>query len=130
MRKYLLNTLTLITIYMVTACSEPQEEAAQEATISVDPTMTYDAFEEATKTPDASITKDGDWTVVSRMEKGKRVYWFVAPDVDKISPALFKKSIQLDNNSKTTLTVSKCEAPKKTCDDLMKTFETMSEKYK
>ena len=123
--RYFLSTISLITIHILTGCSEPQD-----ATVSIDPTMTYDAIEEATKTPDASITKDGDWTVVSRMEKGNRVYWFVAPDVDKVSPALFKKTVQLDNNSKTTLTVSKCEAPKQTCDNLMKKFETLSKKYK
>jgi len=124
--RYFLNIFALITIYFLTGCSEPQE-----ATVSLDPTMTYDAVEEATKTPDASITKDGDWTVVSRLEKGNRVYWFVAPDIDKVSPALFKKTIHLDgNNIKITRSVSKCEAPKQTCDDLMEQFENLSEKYR
>ena len=126
MMKHLLNIIALITIYFLTGCSEPQEAA-----ISVDPTMTYDTFEEMTKAPDASITKDGDWTVVTKMEKGNRAYWFVAPDVNKVSPALFKKTIHLeDENSKQTLTVSKCQAPKQTCDELMEQFKTMSEKYK
>ncbi|MDH5392451.1 MAG: hypothetical protein OEY11_04595 [Gammaproteobacteria bacterium] len=126
MMRYFLSIISLITIYFLTACSEPQE-----ATISVDPTMTYGAFEEATKTPDASITHDGGWTVVTRMKNGNRVYWFVAPDVNKVSPALFKKTIHLkDKNTKQTLTVSKCEAAKQSCDDLMEQFKTLSEKYK
>ena len=129
MMRYFLNIISLVTIYLLTACSDPQE-TTDEATVSVDPTMTYDTFEEATNTPDASITHDGNWTVVTRMEKGDRVYWFVAPDVDNVSPALFKKTIHLDTNSKETVTVSKCEAPKKTCDQLMKKFESLSDKYK
>ena len=124
--RYFLSIISLITIYFLTGCSEPQD-----ATVSVDPTMTYDAFEEETKTPDASITHDGDWTVVSRMVKGDRVYWFVAPDVNEVSPALFKKTIHFDGkNSKETKTVSKCEAPKQTCDELMEKFKTLSDKYK
>lgn len=126
MMRYFPGILSLFTIYCLMGCSEPQE-----ATVSIDPTMTYDAIEEATKMPDASITRDGDWTVVSRTEEGDRVYWFVAPDIDKVSPALFKKTIHHDGkNTKQTLTVSKCEAPKQTCDDLMKQFKTLSDKYK
>ncbi len=126
MMRYLLSIISFTTIYCLTACSEPQE-----ATVSVDHTMTYDAVEEATKTPDASISRDGNWTIVSRVEKGDRAYWFVAPDIDKVSPALFKKTIHFDGkNTKQTLTVSKCEAPKQTCDDLMEQFKTLSDKYK
>lgn len=126
MKPTLLNTLALTTIYVLTGCSEPQE-----ATVSLDPTMSYDAVEEATKTPDATITRDGGWAVVTKMEDGDRVYWFIAPDINNVSPALFKKTIHLkDKNSKQTLTVSKCEAPKQTCDDLMKQFKAMSDKYK
>ena len=129
--RYYLSIITLITIHFLTGCSEPQEEATQEATVSVDTTVTYDAFEEASQTPDASITQDGNWTVVTRMVKGDRVYWFVAPDINKVSPALFKKTIHFDGkNSKETVTVSKCKAPKQTCDDLMKQFKTLSDKYK
>ena len=129
--RYFLSIISLFTIYVQTGCSEPQEEATQQAAVSVDPTVTYGAFEKATKTPDANITRDGDWTVVSRLVKGDRVYWFVAPDVNKASPALFKKTVHLvDKNKKETVTVSKCEAPKQTCDDLMQQFKTLSDKYK
>ena len=126
MMRHLLKIILLTEIYFVIACSEPQEAA-----VSIAPTMTYGISEEATKKPDASITHDDDWTVVSRMEKGDRVYWFVAPDVNKVSPALFKKTIHLDDkNRKETITVSNCEAPKQACDDLMEKFKTLSEKYK
>jgi len=128
--RYFLNIFALITIYFLTGCSEPQE-TTEETTVSFDPTISYDAVEEVTKTSNASITKDGGWTIVSLVEKGDRVYWFVAPDIDKVSPALFKKTIHLiDKNSKETVSVSKCEAPKQTCDDLMEQFKTMSDKYK
>jgi phage terminase large subunit-like protein len=121
----LTGIILLITIYFIAGCSKPQD-----ATVSVNPTVTYNAFEDASKKPDASITHDGDWTVVSRMEKGDRVYWFVAPDVNKVSPALFKKTIHVDDkDGKKIVIVSNCEAPKQTCDDLMEKFKTLSEKY-
>ncbi|MDH5425887.1 MAG: hypothetical protein OEY29_12905 [Gammaproteobacteria bacterium] len=124
--RYFLSIISLLAIYLQTACSDPQE-----ATVSTDPDVTYGAFKEATKTADASITRDGDWTIVSRVVKGDRVYWFVAPDVNKSSPALFKKTIHLEDKiARENITVSKCEAPKKTCDDLMQQFNTLSEKYK
>jgi hypothetical protein len=126
MMKPLLGIILLITIYFVAGCSEPQDTTA-----SVDSAVIYNAFEDASKKPDASITHDGDWTVVSRMEKGDRVYWFVAPDVNKVSPALFRKTIHVDDKGgKEIVIVSNCEAPKQTCDDLMEKFKSLSEKYK
>jgi phage terminase large subunit-like protein len=122
----LLSIILLITLYSVAGCSEPQDAA-----ISVDPAVSYGAFENASKKPDASITHDGDWTVVSRMDKSDRVYWFVAPNVNKVSPALFRKTIHVDDKGgKKTVVVSNCEAPKQTCDDLMEKFKNLSEKYK
>jgi len=124
--KSLHTTIKLIIIYLLVACSEPQDTA-----ISVDPAMSYDAFEEVSKKPDANISHEGDWTIVSRIENGDRVYWFVAPDVNKISPALFKKTVHAkDKNDKQTVIVSKCEAPRQTCDDLMEQFKTLNKKYK
>ena len=126
MMRYLLSIISLTIIYWLAGCSDPHEAA-----VSVDPTMNYDAVEEAKKTADSSISRDGDWTIVSRVEKDDRVYWFVAPDIDKVSPALFKKTIHFDGkNSKQTLTVSKCEAPRQTCDNLMEQFKALSERYK
>lgn len=94
-------------------------------------TKVYDAFENATKKPAAKIFHEDNWTIVSTKEDGNRVYWFMAPDVDNVSPAVFKKTVHADDKSKLeTKIVSQCEAPKQTCDDLKKQFKTLSEKYK
>jgi len=122
----LLNSILTIMVCSLAACSEPQETP-----VSIDPTMTYGAFEDASKNPGANIIHDGDWTIVSRTEKGNRVYWFVAPDMNKVSPALYKKTIRGDDKGgRETVIVSNCEAPKQVCDNLMVEFKTLSEKYK
>jgi hypothetical protein len=122
-----LNTITTLILFScMPGCSGPEE-----ASVTVDPAMSYAAFEDASNHPDANISHEGDWKVVSRVENGDRVYWFVAPDVDKVSPALFKKTIHAENkNEKVTVIVSKCDAPKQTCDSLMDQFKVMSKKYK
>jgi len=89
------------------------------------------SLDELTRNPSAKITHEDGWTIVSRMENGDRVYWFLAPELDNVSPAMFKKIIFTSDKSELeTKTVSQCEAPKKTCDDLMEKFKSMSEKYK
>ncbi len=89
------------------------------------------SIEELAKDSSAKITQEDGWTIVSKMENTDRVYWFLAPEVDNVSPAMFKKIIYTGDKSELeTRTVSQCEAPKKTCDDLMKQFKNMSEKYK
>ena len=81
--------------------------------------------------PSANITHEDGWTIISKMENGDRVYWFLAPDVDNVSSALFKKVIHTGNKSELkTETVSQCDAPKQTCDDLMRQFKNLSEKFK
>ena len=91
----------------------------------------YHQFENLTKKPAAEISHEDGWAIVSLMENGNRIYWFLAPDVKKVSPALFKKTIHLDGvNTKETATVSQCDAPKQTCDNLMKKFEAISLRYK
>jgi hypothetical protein len=124
--RYIQIILPLFLICCLISCSEPDEASA-----SVDHPATYGAFEDASKSPDASITHDDKWTIVSRMENGDRVYWFVAPDVNQTSPALFKKTVHTPGkNEKETVTVSKCDAPKQTCDDLMEQFKALSVKYR
>ena len=74
--------------------------------------------------------EDG-WTIVSKIEDGNRVYWFLAPEKDNVSPALFKKIIYLnDETGLKTRFVSQCEASKQRCDALMDEFNQLSEKYK
>jgi hypothetical protein len=43
---------------------------------------------------------------------------------------MFKKTVHSTEKAKETVTVSECEAPKQVCDDLMKRFKTLSEKYR
>lgn len=89
------------------------------------------SVEGLTKNPSAKIAHEGDWTIVSKVENGDRVYWFLAPEVDNVSPAMFKKIIYTRKKGELeTKTVSQCDAPRQTCDDLMKKFKILSEKYK
>ena len=89
------------------------------------------SVEGLTKDPSAKITHDEGWTIISKMENTERVYWFLAPEVDNVSPAMFKKIVYSGDKSELeSKIVSECEAPKQTCDDLMKQFKVLSEKYK
>ena len=89
------------------------------------------SVEYLTKNPSAKIIHEDGWIIISNMEDGDRVYWFLAPDVDNVSSAIFKKIIHTSNKGDLrTETVSQCDAPKQTCDDLMKQFKNLSEKFK
>jgi hypothetical protein len=89
------------------------------------------SIEDITKNTSAKITHEGGWTIVSKIENGERIYWFLAPEVDNVSPAIFKKTVYTGNKSELEAkTVSQCDAPKQTCDDLMKQFKNLSENYK
>lgn len=88
-------------------------------------------YENLTKGPSSKTTHEDGWAIVSKMENGDRVYWFFAPDIDNVSPAMFKKTTLIKDKSKQGFeVVSKCDAPIQVCDDLMKQFKTLSEKYK
>ena len=88
-------------------------------------------YENLTKGPSSKTTHEAGWAIVSKMENGDRVYWFFAPDIDNVSPAMFKKTILIKDKSKQGFeVVSKCDAPIQVCDDLMKQFKILSEKYK
>lgn len=79
----------------------------------------------------SNIVHEGGWSIVPKIENGNRVYWFLAPEVNNVSPAMFKKIIYTNvSNELETKTVSQCDAPKETCDDLMKQYKILSEKYK
>ena len=81
--------------------------------------------------PSESIVHEDGWSIIPKIENGDRVYWFLAPEVNNVSPAMFKKIIHTNVKGESeTKTVSQCDAPKQTCDDLMKKFKTLSEKYK
>lgn len=89
------------------------------------------SVEDLTKNPSAKITHEDGWTIISTIEDENRVYWFLAPDVNNVSPAMYKNIIYAGDKSELeTKTVSQCEAPKQACDELMKKFKKLSEKYK
>jgi len=110
-------------LYSIAAYSVPDPAMAS--------SNSYHAFESAKKQPAAKTFHENDWTIISTTENGAQVYWFLAPDRDKASSALFKKTIPAkDKLEQETVIVSECEAPKKVCDNLIKQFKTLSEKYK
>ncbi|MCK5662160.1 MAG: hypothetical protein KAI17_01675 [Thiotrichaceae bacterium] len=81
--------------------------------------------------PSKNIVHEDGWSIVPKMENGDRVYWFLAPEINNVSPAMFKKIIYTNKKSELeTKTVSQCDAPKQTCDDLMEQYKILSEKYK
>jgi len=110
-------------LYFLVACSGPES--------AMDSSNSYQAFANASTKPAAKTFHDNDWTIISTTENGAQVYWFLAPDIDKASPAMYKKTIPAnDKQEQETVIVSECEAPKQVCDDLMKQFKVLSEKYR
>ena len=121
--KYLYFIITLSLFFFLAACSGTDSKTATSGI--------GHSVDDLTKNPSAKISHEGGWTIVSKMENGDRVYWFLAPDVGNVSPAVYKKIIYASGKSELeTETVSQCDAPKQTCDDLMKQFKNLSEKYK
>ena len=116
----------LLLSFCLVGCSGPDESTST----TTDSPKIFGASEDSAKEPGANISHENGWAIVSKTENGDQVYWFVAPDVDKVSPAQYKKTIHINNGSdKEIKIVSKCEAPKQTCDDLAEQFKTLSEKY-
>ncbi len=121
--KHLHFLLTLPVLFLLVACYGTDSKKGT--------SVAGQSVESLTKDSSAKITHEGGWTIVSKMENTDRVYWFLAPEVDNVSPAMFKKIIYSgDKRELESKIVSECEAPKQTCDDLMKQFKVMSEKYK
>ena len=120
--KHLHFIIPLLLCYFVAACNGSYSTS--------DPSSIYNKFESLTKDSAAKVYHEDDWTIVSRTENGDQVYWFLAPEMDKATPAMFKKTVHVKESTQETVVVSECEAPKQVCDDLMKHFKTLSEKYK
>jgi len=121
----LLHYIISLPLYcFVAACSGPEDSATESPKV-------VDATEYLANDPEAIVSHEDGWAIVSKTENGDRVYWFLAPDQNKVSHAQFKKTIHVsDNNEKETRVVSHCEAPKQACDDLMERFKTLSESYR
>lgn len=121
--KYLHFFITLSLLSLLASCYGADSKKGASGT--------GQSVEGLTKDPSAKITHEEGWTIVSKVENEGRIYWFLAPEIDNVSPAMFKKIIYFEKKGELeTKTVSQCDAPKKTCDDLMKQFKSLSEKYK
>ena len=121
--KHLHYIITLLLFFALVACSGTDNKTD---TASINPSVEYLA-----DNPSAKITHENGWTIVSKTEDGNHVYWFLAPEANNVSPAMFKKIIYKNAKSELeTKTVSQCDAPKQTCDNLMKQYKTLSEDYK
>ena len=121
--KYLYYIITFPLFFTLLACSGTDSKT--------DATGVGYSVEDLAIKPSAKITHEGGWTIISKIENGNRIYWFLAPEVDNVSPAMFKKIVYKKNKIELeTETVSECDAPRQTCDDLMKKFKSLSEKYR
>lgn len=110
--------------FLVVACSGPEQSATESS-------MVFDALENLANDPETDISHEDGWAIVSKMENGDQVYWFLAPNENNVSPAQYKKTIHVSgNDEKETQTVSQCVAPRQVCDDLMERFKIISKKYK
>ena len=120
--KFKFFSILLPILSFVISCSGSDNKADE-------PAITHSTEKLSGGAPADIMYEDG-WTIVSKIEDGNRVYWFLAPEKDNVSPALFKKIIYAkDVNGLKTKFVSQCEAPKQDCDELMDRFHRMSEKY-
>ncbi len=121
--RHLYYIIALPLFFILVACSGTDSKTgATGAGHSVD---------DLAKNPSAQVSHESGWTIVSKIENGDRIYWFLAPEVDNVSPAMFKKIVYSKNKSDLeTKTVSQCDAPRQICDDLMKEFKNLSKSYK
>ena len=124
-------TPIIITFLMLSPLMlSPGVLAAENAT-KIDEPSVYRAFEAIKKDPAASISHQDGWSIVSLTEKGDRVYWFLAPDEDDVTPALIKKTIhEKSKDTHEIVIISECVAPRKKCEVLMKQFKALSKDYK
>jgi len=120
--KHLQFMIVLPLLYFVVACNGTDSTS--------EPSNIYNKFESQAKKTAATIYHEDDWTIVFLTEDKDRVYWFLAPEVDNTTPALFKKTVFAnEKDGQKMMFVSECEAPRPICDGLMKKFRSLSEKY-
>ena len=121
--KHLNIFVPFLLICFLPACAGPDSTTGS--------SNTSNTYANLSKAASSETTHEDGWTIVSKMQNGDRVYWFFAPDRDNVSPAMFKKTILDKEKSKQGFEiVSECVAPIQVCDDLMRQFKILSEKYK
>ena len=121
--KFKFFTILLPLLSFLVACYENDNNKVNEAAIA-------QTLEKLSGSPSADNMYEHGWTIVSKVEDGNRVYWFLAPEKDNVSPALFKKIIyESEESGLKTKLISQCEAPKQICEELMDKYRKLSEKY-
>ncbi|MFV9615074.1 MAG: hypothetical protein ACNYZG_03910 [Gammaproteobacteria bacterium] len=96
----------------------------------IDYSSVSETLEKLKKHPSSKISKQDGWLIVSLIENGNHVHWFFAPKENAAHPAVVKKTITVKDGSRETVILTLCEAPKQTCDDLIKQFKNINETYK
>ena len=96
----------------------------------IDYSSVSETLEKLKKQPSSKISQQDGWLIVSLIENGNPVHWFFAPKKNTAHPAVVKKTITVKNGSRETVILTLCEAPKQTCDDLIKQFKNINETYK
>ncbi len=111
--KYSHYIITLLLFFVLVSCNKTDNKSDAS---SIDPL--------------ANIVHEDGWSIVSKIEDGNRVYWFLAPEINNVSPAMFKKIIYSNQKSELEVkVVSQCDAPKQICDDLMTKYKILSKNY-
>ena len=120
--RHLQRIILVVLFYVVAACNGTDSKS--------EPSDIHNEFESQAKKSAARIYHEEDWTIVFLTEDDDHVYWFLAPEVDNATPALFKKTVYAtEKDGQKMMLVSECEAPRHICDDLMKKFRTLSKSY-
>ena len=96
----------------------------------IDYSSVSETLEKLKKHPSSKISQQDGWSIVSLIENGNHVLWFFAPKENAAHPAVVKKTITVKDGSSETVILTLCEAPKQTCDDLIKQFKHINETYK
>ena len=96
----------------------------------IDYSSVSETLEKLKKHPSSKISQQDGWSIVSLIENGNHVLWFFAPKENSAHPAVVKKTITVKDGSSETVILTLCEAPKQTCDDLIKQFKHINETYK
>jgi hypothetical protein len=86
-------------------------------------------LEKLKKNPSAKISLHSGWTIISLPDGDNHVIWFFSPEEHAAHPAMIKKTISVKGGGVETVITTLCDAGKKTCDDLIKQFQTFNGDY-
>ena len=84
------------------------------------------AFEKLKAEPSAVISEKQGWTIISFEKEISFVFWFFAPKVNQVSPAVFKKIIAPNNGVIETKIISLREASQAVCKEITQQFKNIN----